>query len=987
MKNKQALKIKTILLFFCLFLIHHTYTDAPFTWMKDSYAITNIGYKHLLPINGMVWSEQRIVENMYRYGNPHDGTIKLIKELFYLQADNVSFRPTILKSKPASYWTPKDIGKIMQVITAYRKKNMVSKKNENLSAEALAKEEDAQLTTALETIMQPQRATMQKIQKDMTERIANIQETVQDIAQQNKKLVALIRQEQRIKPTTPEEANEKITKLEQLEKNQKFLTGTRESLEEESHKLIYESKAIDRALQSGITQLIEHFIQSTKESTPHKTRTYIAYATEQILLTLLWKISNPRDSDVPKQDFVDYFKELTVINSANLQTWVNAKPYDKHDYEQFTEQFAIIKGYKLTEFMLNHYEHVILMVKGYHVWESPMPPIITGAQVTYIHPKGNQTQRFSDCVETAFRNFFNIILYNPITGTFDIQRLINSAPHDTNQLVLQPSKPLINFYQKNPSVTDLQASELYNAWTQVVENLPGVTYVEPSNFAQSDRFYNIQSSLPNMLKICNHLLFGNQPSFDQLSRDAQLDLICAQVSHDNFVLTWEIADEGGEKNIEKSTEKNILAHIDYVTLRFFINDTNSFEWQLSNGHSVIPQLDNAQYPNAKEIAKLLLFNIENKVPVPVEPYTLLAMFISDEMNNNANLIFLQALHESENKIDIITQLSAKATHGTPLQAILMQLIKSLAQDEFNENSARDTAQLMWNHLNNPVSPFYQASVDLFTTMKNQLVNSFLIGHIIKDKSNYWYNAAQQKFEAMTENLAVSHVIASILDNKFTRWYDLAQKKFNALTENEALAYSIQSVIYNERDTWYEIAQQKFNSITSDYALSEIIMIILTQKSKSWYAVAQEKFEAMTEEKIILVNNEDEEEEIYPLARVIDAVIENKVNEWEDVAKNKFKTMTNESALTEVITSILASKMYTWENIAREKFETMHNQKSLTTIINAVIYSVSKRMYLLDDMWYETALKKANEIGNNSLALKLQALSQSFKKETSAPKSS
>ena len=165
------------------------------------------------------------------------------------------------------------------------------------------------------------------------------------------------------------------------------------------------------------------------------------------------------------------------------------------------------------------------------------------------------------------------------------------------------------------------------------------------------------------------------------------------------------------------------------------------------------------------------------------------------------------------------------------------------------------------------------------------------------------------------------------------------------------------------------------------------MIILTQKSKSWYAVAQEKFEAMTEEKIILVNNEDEEEEIYPLARVIDAVIENKVNEWEDVAKNKFKTMTNESALTEVITSILASKMYTWENIAREKFETMHNQKSLTTIINAVIYSVSKRMYLLDDMWYETALKKANEIGNNSLALKLQALSQSFKKETSAPRSS
>ena len=88
--------------------------EIPFTQIKGLYDPLQKEYKSLSPIHGFNWWQIGIIENMYRFGNPDDATIKLIQELFYLQFDRITFDTTHLKRKPATYFTPQTIGKILK---------------------------------------------------------------------------------------------------------------------------------------------------------------------------------------------------------------------------------------------------------------------------------------------------------------------------------------------------------------------------------------------------------------------------------------------------------------------------------------------------------------------------------------------------------------------------------------------------------------------------------------------------------------------------------------------------------------------------------------------------------------------------------------------------------------------------------------------------------------------------------------------------------
>jgi len=593
MKNNQKIfNLKISASFFCMLLINYTQTEVPFTWMQGIYAITHSAYHHLSPIVGMIWAEQQIADQMYHEGDT------LIKELFYLQKDMVSFRPTILKSKPASYWTPRDIGMIIAAITAYRESKEHNK-------------EDL-LHAALEHIMQPQRELMRIKEDRITELIATKKEILQDITQQNKMLFTLIGQAQRKKCTTCAQLVQKIVEIELLEGDKNFLAGTREPIEQEIKKLIYDRKFINRTLETGFTELIKYFLDSVKESAPDNTeQKYDPYTTEHILLTLLWKIANPQKGNVPKQDFVDYFNQLgAMIHTDNLQTWIKAPPYNRQDYAQYTGTFfLLIRHNSLTnvgslskqlaqtgfnqqgthlskinsdmreQYMAQQYEQAILATQGRSLWESAIPPIITDAGAMYSYLDGSLTEPSPGCVETSFRNFFDIILYNTEKKIFDIERLIAQS-QTTKKIPLQLNNNVIHFYQRNRCITNLQASELYNTWADGIKNLSGVVYMKPKEYAQKARFYEVKSLFPNMLKICNHLLFGNNKAISQLNPEKQLDVICDALSRDDFMISWEI--------IDTHITKDMLSGIDYVTLKFFINNTYSFEWQLKNGHSVIP---------------------------------------------------------------------------------------------------------------------------------------------------------------------------------------------------------------------------------------------------------------------------------------------------------------------------------------------------------------------------------------------------------------
>lgn len=99
---------------------------------EEGYGLLNAinpKYFYLSPIHGINWWENKIVENMYRFGNktivnPNtgqiihtgDATIDLIFQLFHLDENNVTFHPTAGKRQPAFYFTPTTIGRILDTI-------------------------------------------------------------------------------------------------------------------------------------------------------------------------------------------------------------------------------------------------------------------------------------------------------------------------------------------------------------------------------------------------------------------------------------------------------------------------------------------------------------------------------------------------------------------------------------------------------------------------------------------------------------------------------------------------------------------------------------------------------------------------------------------------------------------------------------------------------------------------------------------------------
>jgi hypothetical protein len=490
-------------------------------------------YQHLNPIHGMVWAEQRIIDDMYRKGDP------FVKELFYMQADNVSFRPTILPSKPASYWKPRDIGNINAAITRYR------------TSTSPDTQKDLILLNALKNIMQPHKEIMEVKHKESGENITSKKEILHNITQQSKQLFTRIGQTERKPCRTLTQLEEKSSEIDQLEADQKFMAGTRNVLEKDINKLEYDYKLMDRALDHGIHRIQQLILDSVKNSRD-------TYVTECILLTLLWKIANPRKDGEPKQDFVDYFIQLDeIINPHHLVVWLNTDEYTKEDYLTW-KKFVAIETIP--------YEQSILAHIGQKIWESPVPPMITAAGASYILHDGSATNISADCMETAFRYFFNIIMYNPKTHTFDTKQPVHTS--------------VTNFYQKNPCTLHMQASEVCNEWANGLTNIQNVVYMKPHNHAQPARYYEIKSYFPNMLRICNYLLLGNNPTINTLKRTEQLDLICKTVSRDDFILTWDIVDT--------DVSQETLDACDYITLKFFINDTHSFEWQIKEGHSVIP---------------------------------------------------------------------------------------------------------------------------------------------------------------------------------------------------------------------------------------------------------------------------------------------------------------------------------------------------------------------------------------------------------------
>jgi hypothetical protein len=880
--------------------ISSLHATIPFTWIKGLYAVTKPEFNYLSPINGLVWYEQGIVENMYRYGDDNDATIKLVKELFYLQRDNISFVPTIRADKPASFFTPIIIGKIMAVIESYR---------------VQPKYDDKELITTLKSLMNNAINQAQKIKdaqaemlqitderKEQLQRQNTLQTKINNINKQSKKKAGELQAELLTKNKQAvavigkkiKEAKGNAALIESFKTQAQDIHATIRTLEEQSKQTIIitpeqeaelnsldiELKKLQQAsagskdqfdkiktnvkrlgeLPGAIDQLAVLIAHSIRESAP-EAKFYVSYATEQVLLALLWAKSNPRENANPKQDITDFLVQLKeYINAENLALWLQEDLYNKQNYEQFMKGLDSLPVENVGAFIIDNYEQEISSIFYFRILKTTLPPIFSGTTVHYIHTDG-KIYSFSDCGETSVRNFFDIILYNRERGMLDISYLIGLVKEVVSiqeGILLRPSDKLIEFYQKHTILTDLTAIQLYDEWTGVVENLPDVHYRRPED--SEAPFYEIDTGLSNVLMVLNNLLFAHNPAFGALSKKDKLDLICSKLSRDHFILTWEVENQSPE----------FVNDHDFLTLIFKIKkeDGSSFGWRFSEDHFVIYAEIQLDDPRAEKITQSIGNQLKDAPMLNVINYNILAgniklsQFISLQpiIQNNTllapvmfNFIFLQKLDDANKRVDLIQDLLGNLKPTSPnhqtVVAILIKMINSLPNDDY-----------------------YNNLVALF---------------IIKNTTDSLFSLAGEKIKIIKNTDFINNLIELILNKKITNGplFNAIIEKIQELTDQNTILKVIDEILSNKVFTGplFDWAVEKIKNLKNISTSETTRIIILTLKNK----ITGPLFD-WTMEKIKELQDED------TIIQLIIKIIDNKITGQPlDWAKEKISTMKNQ----------------------------------------------------------------------------------------------
>lgn len=118
-----AKKLAPIFAAICIFAQANIQAEIKVKEAKNLYNILKEDYKHLSPIEGMVWWKTNILENLYSLGDDNHATVKLIRVLFHLHDDGIfdctrptNITPGITPGNAAAYFTPTIIAELIYLL-------------------------------------------------------------------------------------------------------------------------------------------------------------------------------------------------------------------------------------------------------------------------------------------------------------------------------------------------------------------------------------------------------------------------------------------------------------------------------------------------------------------------------------------------------------------------------------------------------------------------------------------------------------------------------------------------------------------------------------------------------------------------------------------------------------------------------------------------------------------------------------------------------
>jgi len=455
--------------------------------LKGTYTIlrSSLGeeYTAASPVHGAILAETGFIRNYYRFGNPDEAPVKLIKALFHEVAG--SFNATRLGSNPGAHFSASTIGKIMgHLFIEYKepktcKDNIVKvitldpdfKASLQKTAEKAAQIESEikQVKESAKTLeSSPLKLSMRNLFSKLgREHPADVRVFFEGtIKTLNEKIEAEHDTKKKGNLSKQKEVFDKILKTPNIFDDYNKYRQQKEAFEKKQPELQNDKlKNNAAAAQDGVKNFVNVLIETREAS---KTDVYFPSMTEGVLLGFLYTKAQS------KEDFKKYFDAFftivrggesgeigeeskspgdipgTLINDA----WVK-DIYIKEDLDNIP---TIKKWAELDNTVLNKsFEAVVFKEIMGRFYLAPLPPFSGDMDVTY---KG---KTFTNCMETTMLNLCNVYAY------------------DSNKKIFTSRDGMIamikNFYdtiQIDP--VNIGKLNVHQAWSDCLQNIPGVAY-------------------------------------------------------------------------------------------------------------------------------------------------------------------------------------------------------------------------------------------------------------------------------------------------------------------------------------------------------------------------------------------------------------------------------------------------------------------------------------------------------------------------------
>lgn len=778
-----------------------TYAEMSITAIKGLDAIPQKNHKHLSLVHGAVWWNNKLIENLYKNGNKKHATIQLLRNLFYLQKDLVTFDITTLNRNPARYFKESTIGIILAILEPYIQvaslteeiKNELSVKlKKAIKNDINFKKHYQQARSTKEEIIKQAIATSQDFKNLL--RLKKISQNIKNLREKQKKAT---------KTEFPEISKIVTIKL----KKQKRLVELYGSVNQLEKKFeirdIFEQIHKEDLSKKSLNELVSFIIDAFEENLSSK-NLYPPFTIQQIFLAFLWKIMESKDDLLLFiKSFEKYYETKDLIFSENaFNEYLNLPLYSKSDFELFKKEF--ISTISLKD-LLEDYEKIVFFLFASNIWDSLLPPIIDS--VAHSNYKGVV---FPNCVETAIRNLINIIFFDRNSFIFNV-----TLDEELSNLGVIFDNKLTEFYLKNSDPLKAQLLKIYNAWNDVVSERSGVGYQYPK-----DRpFCNIKASFANFMKVVNHCMFGNSLSFDNLPNLKKIDILCRCAKQLNLTAEIKQSSDGEILNgfaiIVFKHNNNPLFELNFETKHCYLNvlQKNVRNYPINFSTLIedfkIGQINYQNNLNNIKIINTLSFNTEetqiwfltlSKDPSLVAKIQEISKIIIELLSFEESYLFIQKIILNKRKE-------------------LYGVIGDIIQKNLTGVSSRVWSLILENH----IKELYYLIQNNFSKLSKES-KQLVLNNIINYKVSELYNFVHKEYGNYSENL-----LKTILKSTNNDLFELLEKSYSTKNKQQLFGF-FKLIIKSGAQNFYPMIKKDIVLLDEEQQMELIKKIVKKQRS-------------------------------------------------------------------------------------------------------------------------------------------------------------